>query len=417
MMINRRTFLRTSLGAAPLVTFGASRLTRLAFAADSAAAADRDLLVSIFLRGGCDGLNFVAPVDDRDYIAARPPEMRVPEKGDHAGLALPNGFAGADWRVHKEAAPLHELYLGGDLAIVHACGLVNASRSHFDAQDMMERGIADQKNLGLDTGWLARVLAAIPAPGLLPGVAPAGTLPVSMLGTDRACGIADLRDFAYWGDPGERAVLHSLQNLASPLTTPSQRTLALIEAIHKKLPHDKDGNVPKYQPGKGVKYPEHDFSDALQTVAWLAKLDVGLQVAAVDYGDWDTHTGQDYRFAEQVRNLAGPLAAFYRDLSDRTQRVTIVVMSEFGRRLKANESGGTDHGHGNVMLVLGKAIRGGRLHGAWPGLGNDQLDQHADLAITTDYRQVLAEVLEKRLKCGVGQIFPGWSAKGALGLT
>jgi uncharacterized protein (DUF1501 family) len=282
---------------------------------------------------------------------------------------------------------------------------------------MMERGIADQKNLGLDTGWLARVLAAIPAPGLLPGVSPAGTLPISMLGTDRACGIADLRDFAYYGDDDQRAILHQLQNLTSPLTTPARRTLALVEEIQKRLPRDKDGNVPKYQPAKGARYPEHDFSETLQTVAWLAKLDVGLQVAAVDYGDWDTHTGQDYRFAEQVRNLAGPLAAFYRDLADRRQHVTVVVMSEFGRRLKSNESGGTDHGHGNVMFVLGKGIRGGRLHGKWPGLANDQLDQHADLAITTDYRQVLAEVLEKRLRCKADDAFPGWSSSGTIGLA
>jgi uncharacterized protein (DUF1501 family) len=343
--------------------------------------------------------------------------MRVKEKGEHPGLPLANGFAGADWRLHHEAAPLLELYQQGDLAIVHACGLVNASRSHFDAQDMMERGIADQKNLGLDTGWLARVLAAIPAPGLLPGVSPAGTLPISMLGTDRACGIADLRDFAYYGDDDQRAILHQLQNLTSPLTTPARRTLALVEEIQKRLPRDKDGNVPKYQPAKGARYPEHDFSETLQTVAWLAKLDVGLQVAAVDYGDWDTHTGQDYRFAEQVRNLAGPLAAFYRDLADRRQHVTVVVMSEFGRRLKSNESGGTDHGHGNVMFVLGKGIRGGRLHGKWPGLANDQLDQHADLAITTDYRQVLAEVLEKRLRCKADDAFPGWSSSGTIGLA
>jgi len=306
-----------------LLAFGASRLTQLAFAADSAVAAGRDLLVSIFLRGGCDGLSLIAPVDDRDYIAARPPEMRVLAKGENAGLPLKNGFAGADWRMHKEAAPLHELYTHGDLAIVHACGMVNGSRSHFDAQDMMERGIADQKNLGLDTGWLARVLAAIPTPGLLPGVAPAGTLPMSMLGTDRACGISDLRDFAYGGDDNARAALRALQSIASPLTAPSQRTLALIEAIGKQLPHEKDGSVSKYQPASGAKYPEHDFSNALQTVAWLAKLEVGLQVAALDYGDWDTHTGQSYRFTDQVHNLAGPLAAFYRDLSNRGQNVTM----------------------------------------------------------------------------------------------
>ena len=190
-----------------------------------------------------------------------------------------------------------------------------------------------------------------------------------------------------------------------------------MEAIQKRLPHDKEGNVPKYQAAKGANYPEHEFSNALQTVAWMAKLDVGLQVAALDYGDWDTHSGQADRFREQVKNLAGPLAAFYRDLAERSQRVTVVVMSEFGRRLKANESGGTDHGHGNVMLVLGKGIRGGRLHGAWPGLANDRLDEHADLAITTDYREVLAEVLEKRMKCKTERIFPGWSSQRGLGLV
>ena len=175
---------------------------------------------------------------------------------------------------------------------------------------------------------------------------------------------------------------------------------------------------PNYVPAKGVKFPEHDFSQPLKTVAQLAKMEVGLQVAAIDYGDWDTHTGQDYRLNDLVENLAKPLHAFYQDLSSLKQRVTILVMSEFGRRLKANESGGTDHGHGNLMLVLGSGIKGGRCFGQWPGLANDQLDEHADVAITTDYRQVLSEVLQSRMRgADIAKVFPGFTPGNALGLV
>lgn len=414
--LSRRALLRSALGTSCLALGGG--IQRLAFAEDSAAASGRDLLVVVFLRGGCDGLGVLAPVDDASYRAARLAHLRIVEKGERPGLAIKNGYAGHDWRLHPDAGPLCELYEHGDLALIHACGLKNGTRSHFDAQDMMERGINEQKNLGLDTGWLTRLLSNLPGTGLLPGLSADGAMPVSLLGSTRAAAIATLQDFNYYGDDRQMKTLRLMHAQSGALGAGGNRMLDLLAAVTKKLPKKDDGSVADYTPAKGVAYPEHDFSNALKTVAQLAKMEVGLQVAALNYGDWDTHTGQDYRLNDLVTNLAGPLHAFYADLSAQRQRTTIVLMSEFGRRLKFNESGGTDHGHGNLMWVLGGGIKGGRCHGVWPGLANDRLDEHADLAITTDYRQVLGEVLQARMRgADVGKIFPGFQQGPSLGLV
>ena len=415
--LTRRSLLRRALGTSCL-TLGGGSLQRLAFAEDSAASSGRDLLVTIFLRGGCDGLGVFAPVDDPYYRAARKTDLRIVEKGDRSGLAVKNGYAGNDWRLHPDAAPLQELYQHGDLAMIHACGLKNGTRSHFDAQDMMERGINDQKNLGLGTGWLTRLLDSLPGTGLLPGLSADGAMPASLLGSSRAAAIATLQDFSYYGDDRQMKALRLMHAQSGTLGAGGNRMLTLLQEVTQKLPKKADGGIADYVPAKGVTYPEHDFSRTLQTVAQLAKMEVGLQVAAINYGDWDTHTGQDYRLNDLVANLAKPLHAFYADLAGQRQRTTIVIMSEFGRRLKTNESGGTDHGHGNLMFVLGGGIQGGRCHGNWPGLANDQLDEHTDLAITTDYRQVLSEVLQARIRgAEVGQVFPGFKPGQALGLA
>ena len=412
--INRRTFLRRSFAA----SVGGTAIQRLSFASDGAAASGRDLLVTVFLRGGCDGLGVLAPVDDPQYIASRNGELRLADKGPHAGLQVNQAYAGHDWRLHPAAAPLHELYAQGEAAFIHACGLKNATRSHFDAQDMMERGISDQKNLGTATGWLTRLLDSLPDAGLLPGLSAAGTLPVSFLGSSRAAAIASLQDFNYYGSERQMKVLRTMHAHGGALAGNGERLLQVMEDITKRLSKKADGGVADYVPAKGAVYPEHDFSNALKTIAQLAKMEVGLQIAAVDYGDWDTHTGQAYRMDELVQNLAKPLSAFYHDVGSLKQRVTIVVMSEFGRRVKANESGGTDHGHGNLMMVLGRGIKGGRCLGSWPGLLNDQLDEHTDLAITTDYRQVIAEVLQSRMRgADVSKVFPGYVMDKPLGVV
>ncbi|WP_395750905.1 DUF1501 domain-containing protein [Prosthecobacter sp.] len=415
--LTRRSLLRRALGASCL-TLGGGGIQRLAFAEDSAAASGRDLLVTIFLRGGCDGLGVLAPVDDPHYRAARQAHLRIVENGERPGLSIKNGYAGHDWRLHPDAAPLRELYTHGDLALIHACGLKNGTRSHFDAQDMMERGINEQKNLGLSTGWLTRLLDSLPGTGLLPGLSADDAMPASLLGSARAAAIANLQDFSYYGDDRQMKALRLMHSQSGELGAGGQRMLSLLQEVTKKLPKKPDGGIAEYTPAKGVTYPEHDFSNSLKTVAQLAKMEIGLQVAALNYGDWDTHTGQDYRLNDLVTNLVGPLRAFYEDISAQRQRATIVVMSEFGRRLKANESGGTDHGHGNLMFVLGAGIKGGRCHGIWPGLANDKLDEHADLAITTDYRQVLSEVLQNRMRgAEVPKVFPGFTPGPPLGLV
>jgi uncharacterized protein (DUF1501 family) len=415
--LTRRSLLRRALGASCL-TLGGGGIQRMAFAEDSAAAAGRDLLVTIFLRGGCDGLGVLAPADDPHYRAARQATLRIMEKGERPGLAIKNGYAGHDWRLHSDAAPLQELYAHGELAMIHACGLKNGTRSHFDAQDMMERGINDQKNLGLGTGWLTRLLDLLSGTGLLPGLSADGAMPASLLGSTRAAAIATLQDFSYYGDDRQMNALRLMHAQSGALGAGGNRMLSLLQEVTKKLPKKSDGGVAAYVPAKGVTYPEHDFSNSLKTVAQLAKMEIGLQVAAINYGDWDTHTGQDYRLNDLVANLAKPLHAFYADLSAQRQRTTIVIMSEFGRRLKANESGGTDHGHGNLMWVLGAGIKGGRCFGSWPGLANDKLDEHADLAITTDYRQVLSEVLMARMRgAEVATVFPGFTPGSPLGVV
>ena len=412
--LTRRTFLQRGLAA----SVASTGIQRLSFASDSAAASGRDLLVTVFLRGGCDGLGVLSPIDDPHYVASRNAELRLAAKGERASLPLPQAYAGHDWRLHPAAAPLHELYTHGDLALIHACGLKNATRSHFDAQDMMERGITDQKNLGTATGWLTRLLDSLPDAGLLPGLSAAGTLPASFLGSSRAAAISTLQDFNYYGNERQMKVLRAMHAEGGPLAGNGAHLLEVMADVTKRASKKADGGVADYVPAKGVVYPEHDFSNALKTIAQLAKMEVGLQIAAVDYGDWDTHTGQSDRMKDLVQNLAGPLHAFYQDLSSTKQRVTIVVMSEFGRRVKANESGGTDHGHGNLMMVLGQGIKGGRCLGSWPGLANDQLDEHTDLAITTDYRQVLAEVLQSRMRgADVAKVFPGFTMSKPLGVV
>ena len=413
----RRSFLRRTLGAS-CVTLGSAGITRLAFSEDSAAASGRDLLVVIFLRGGCDGLGVLAPVDDHDYQTARIAQLRVLDKGERAGLPVKNAYAGHDWRLHSAAAPLHELYGRGDLALIHACGLKNATRSHFDAQDMIERGVSDQKQLGLGTGWLTRLLDTLPGTGLLPCLSAAGTMPASLLGSSRAAAIANLGDFSYYGDDRQARALRLIHEQTSGLAAKGNQMLELMQQIAKRMTKKPDGSLTEYAPTKGVAYPETEFSQPLKTIAQLAKMEIGLQVAAVDYGDWDTHTDQEGRLQGQLENFAKPLRAFYDDLAAQNQRVTIIALSEFGRRLKSNDSGGTDHGHGNLMWVLGHGIKGGRCLGSWPGLSNDKLDEHADVAITTDYRQVISEVLQSRMRgADLAKVFPGFVVGDKLGLV
>jgi uncharacterized protein (DUF1501 family) len=415
MGCSRRRFL---IGCSSAVAaMAGSRLTTLSFAKDSAHAGSRDLLVVIFLRGGMDGLNFVAPVNDRDYIAARAASLRLGDTGENAGLPLADGPAGLDFRIHPSAKGLKELYDSKHLAVVHACGLSNGTRSHFEAQDLMERGVVDLKQLNISTGWLTRHLDLTHGDGLLPAIGTSDSTPAALLGCGPAAAIPDINAFSFYGDEHQLRCLRKLYAGESPTQRSGAATLQAIDVVAKHLKRDQNGTAIPYQPENNTKYPENDLSTSLQTVARLAKMDMGLQCAAVDFGGWDTHQGQANYFPTLIEQLSGAIAGFYNDMGRYQNRLSVVVMSEFGRRVKSNESEGTDHGHGNVMLLLGGAVKGGKIYGKWPGLATEQLDDRADLAVTTDYRSVLAEVITGHSgNAPIDSLFPAFTAGPRLGV-
>ena len=358
----------------------------------------KPVLVIVFLRGGCDGLTLVSPTSDTNYIAARPNDLRVQRKGDSAGLALKNSAADIDFRLQAQLKPLHDLYADGQMAIIHAAGLTHATRSHFEAEDYMERGTPGVKSTR--TGWLARFIETTKPDGILPALAVGDAAPDSLLGAHETIVAHELNDIRLACGHGVRPVF--LKRMGEGLGNnvlfkqPIARLMSTGAALEAKATLDQDGNLKRYAPSDNANYPENGLAARLRTVAQTIKLDLGLSVSTVDFGGWDTHVNQNGQIEELCNELSTAIAAFWRDLGADQENVTLVVMSEFGRRLKSNESGGTDHGHGNAMFVLGQGIKGGQMHGRWPGLENEALDTGADLAITTDYRDVLGEILNTR---------------------
>jgi uncharacterized protein (DUF1501 family) len=364
------------------------------------------VLVVIFLRGGADALALAGPSADPAYIAARPPALRVQRDGDMAGLPLGDALADSDFRLHPAAAPLHDLFTAGDLSIIHATGLNDPTRSHFDAETRIERGAASTAT----GGWLGRTLAQLSATGPLPALAVGTALPESLRGS-RAALAPDFADLTlapgHWLAPALQARLRAGFG-AHPTLGATTADLAALSNLLMDRYWDPDAwALRPYAPS--VPYPEDtDLSSPLMTVAQAIKADLGLRIATVDYGGWDTHAWQEGPFTGLTSGLSRALMAFWRDLGPRQQDVAVVVQSEFGRRLLANASQGTDHGRAGLMMVLGPQARGGRLLGRWPGLTHDALEDGADLAVTTDYRDVLAEVLTSHLRLpDTGPVFPG----------
>ena len=413
-MTSRRQFLVGC--SAAIASMAGGRVGNLVFAgphATGTAAANDHTLVMVFLRGGCDGLSLVAPYDNPIYIAKR----GDPTKGGIAvSGALPinpkNASFDSNVGLHPNAAPLKELYDGGHLAIVHACGLDNDTRSHFDAMDYIERGTPDNKNMS--SGWLARHLQCVEPDGTLPTLAAATAAPVSLLGEPDAVATTDAGSYSlsgswFYTNNNDSRYHNAMLNTASgfytgsdPVHAAGKRTIETIRAL---------AGTADYTPT--TTYPNGSFGDSLQTVAQMIKLNVGLRVATVDFGGWDHHESEGVNdtwgpFYQLSAALSQGLNAFYNDLAAFQSKITVVVMSEFGRRLGKNLSNGTDHGHGNVMLVLGGQVNGGKVYGAWPGLQDENLDQHEDLKITTDFRKVLSEIVVRQLGNGqIGTVFPG----------
>ncbi|PKN93808.1 MAG: hypothetical protein CVU44_08310 [Chloroflexi bacterium HGW-Chloroflexi-6] len=400
MKLTRREFLQGCSYA--IAALAGARLTNIAYAAPDDPA---DTLVVVFLRGGWDALNVVPPLmgDDRGWYEKARPSVKI---ADRKLINLNDAFG-----LHPALSPLHELYQDGKMGIVHAVGLNYDTRSHFDAMEFIELGTPGSK--ATTSGWITRHLQTAPggSSGLLPAVA-APSQPTALLGTTATVSMSSPGDLSQW-DNGllseQQSALRKLYRGDSLLHQSGLRTLDATAAIAPL-------NEQEYNPQNGASYREDELGTQLKTVAQLIKMQAGLRVATVDFGGWDTHEDQNYDeggyMGGLLESLGQNLANFYRDLdSGYTDKLSVVVLSEFGRRLTQNDSNGTDHGYGSVMLALGGGINGGQVHGSWPGLANEQLYDRADLAVTTDYRQVLGELLINRLKNpNLETIFPGYGA-------
>ena len=396
-----------------------SWLPRLAFAPQNQAARG-DVLVCVFQRGGMDGLNALVPMGDSAYYRLRPTLAIAESKAGDSTCAINlDGFFG----LHPALAPLKPIYAAGMLAPIHACGSPDPSHSHFDAMDAMERGTPGMHTLG--TGWIGRHLTTLNNGNNSPlrAVGMGDMLPAALRGPVPATALKSISDFHLQGRQRDvHKVQQALMSLYASPTLPTTTTTTVgtqlagaamqVDSVFSLL---NKINVASYTPANQAHYPDGDFGRGMMQIARLIKADVGLEVACVDIGGWDTHAGQggpEGRLAELLAEFGQGLAAFWADVGDRMKTVTVVTMSEFGRRAAENGSGGTDHGHANAMFLLGGGIAGGKVYGDWPGLGADKLDGPGDLALTTDYRDVLSEILSKRLgNPALNDIFPGYTAK------
>jgi uncharacterized protein (DUF1501 family) len=397
--MNRRVFLKSGAMAMLSLGFAPSFLGRAA----AAVGARRKLLVAIFQRGAVDGLNMIVPYGEPDYYHLRP-TIAVPRPGgDRMGSAIDlDGFFG----LHPSMAPLKPLWDNHSLAIVHACGSPDNTRSHFDAQDYMESATPGVK--ATRDGWLNRYLqASSEERNPLRGVALARTMPRSLEGPAPALAIGSVDEFGVRGaatafETEYESASDTLLRSAAGDAFAAMRTLRLAAGT-------------PYRPASGADYPPTPFGKALAEIARLAKADVGLEVAFTELGNWDHHVNEGSvtgQIATRLEDLSRGLAALAADLGDRMADTVIVTMSEFGRAVAENGNRGTDHGHGNAMMIIGGNVSGG-VHGKWPGLGEGHRFEGRDLAVTTDFRDVFSEVVTSHMgvsRDALSRIFPGYAA-------
>jgi len=334
-------------------------------------------LVVVFLRGGADGLALVPPLEDDHYHKARP-RLGIAKKD-----AVPlDGFFG----LHPKLADLAPAFHEGELMIVHGAGSEDDTRSHFEAQDLMEHGGV------VAGGWLGRFLRSRPAPasGALAAVAVGQALPECLLGAPTATVMQSLDDFALGvRTPGLRAQLERLYALeGGPLGAAGRDTFDALQRIDAM-------RATPYSPAHGATYGDDDFSRGLGQLARLIKGNLGVEAASIDLDGWDSHFTQQTLLDPLAARLGQGLAAFRRDLGPRMATTTVVVMTEFGRRVRENSSFGTDHGRGSAMFVLGGGVKGGRVLGPWPGLKDDLLEGPGDLPVVNNYRDILAPILQR----------------------
>jgi uncharacterized protein (DUF1501 family) len=402
-MINRRDVLKAGSLAAAGLAFAPRLLFREVFADESE---PRPVLVHVLQRGGMDGLSAVVPYADKNYRQLRKGTLiRPPVNGrDDTAIKLDGRFG-----LHPALRPLAEDFKAGRLAIFHAVGSPDPTRSHFDAQDYMESGTPGVK--GTDQGWLARYIRenARDADGTFRSIALSNALPRTMRGNPKALAISNFRTFTVGGgDLMGDAFEGMYAGGEGEMNRAGAEAFDAVARLRRL-------NPAQHKPENGAQYPRGRFGEQMLSIAQLIKSNVGLEVAFADSGGWDTHLNQGGAtggFANRLRDLGQALHAFSQDLGDRMKNVVLVTLTEFGRTAKENGTNGTDHGHGSVSFVLGGEIKGGKVLGKWPGLSQGNLYQRRDLAVTTDFRDILTEVLGNHLHAkGIEQVFPGHKTK------
>ncbi|HMF65894.1 MAG TPA: DUF1501 domain-containing protein [Edaphobacter sp.] len=402
MGITRRGFMKGGSLALVGTSTIPSFLTRSVMAEMTTAAANKKKLVVLFQRGAADGLNIVVPYQEKNYYAMR--SSIAIQKNQVLDL---DGFFG----LHPSMAAFKPLYDQGHLAIVHAAGSPDMTRSHFDAQDYMESGTPGVK-VTVD-GWLNRALQAealTGKPSPFRAVALGTEVPRMLQGKLPAVAVNNLADFSVAGKgPQTSPISNAFQAMYDEssdtvLHGTGQETFEAVRMM-------KAADPSKYQPAAGIVYPGTQFGNSLKQVAQLMKANLGVEAAFSDIGGWDTHQNQggaNGQLANRLKEFSETIAAFWKDMGPDAEDMVLVTMSEFGRTARQNGTGGTDHGHANVMFVLGGRVKGGKVYGKWPGLSNEQLNEGRDLAVTTDFRRVLGEATYKTLGSrNLGLVFPG----------
>lgn len=402
--MNRRFFLHRGALALAGTTAIPQFLVRsvLAQTTGQGAGAPRQRLVVIFQRGAADGLNVVVPYREKNYYKMRP-SIAIPQNQ----LVDLDGFFG----LHPSMSAFKPLYERGHLAIVHAAGSPDMSRSHFDAQDYMESGTPGVKST--EDGWLNRALQAEDmrrreAHTAFRAVALGADVPLTLAGKAPAIALSNVNNFNVAGrGPALSPAASAFEAMYG--TSGDQILHAAGDETFEAVKMLRAANPAQYTPR--AEYPNSEFGNNMKQIAQLLKANLGVEAAFTDATGWDTHVNQgsvNGQLANRLRDFSDSISAFWRDMGDDAENVTLVTMSEFGRTARENGNGGTDHGHANAMFVLGGQVKGGKVYGRWPGLENEQLNQGRDLALTTDYRQVLGEVVTKTIGAEkMETVFPG----------
>jgi uncharacterized protein (DUF1501 family) len=402
MQLNRRFFLRNGALAIAGTTAIPNFLVRSVLA--QAATTPNRRLVVIFQRGAADGLNIVVPYREKNYYSMRP-SIAIPQNQ----VVDLDGFFG----LHPSLASFKPLYEQGHLAVVHAVGSPDTTRSHFDAQDYMESGTPGVKST--QDGWLNRALQAEDVRCQCThtpfrAVALGADVPRTLAGPVPAIALNNVNNFNVGGrGPAPSVAANAFEAMYSDsrdriFHPAGEETFEAVKML-------RAANPGQYTPSAGAEYPNSEFGNNMKQIAQLLKANLGVEAAFTDVSGWDTHQNQgglNGQLSNRLKDFSDSIAAFWRDLGDGAGNVTLVTMSEFGRTARENGTGGTDHGHANAMFVLGADVKGRKVYGKWPGLDNDQLNEGRDLALTTDFRDVLGEVVSRTLGASnLEQVFPG----------